>query len=226
METSSPFQNLFGKSPFKALQQHMRKVSECTDQLPALVAALVAGQGEQANTISLRMHDQEKEAEAMKNDLFLHLPKSLFMPVDRRDLLAILNLNDEVADQCLRVANQIMAPGPVVPAPIHEGLQTASKKCSAVVASSRSIMENMDELVETGFGGREAKLVLGLLEELAASKKEAEQALQEVSNALFDEKSAIPPLSVVFWSRLLDELAKMPAAAAKAGDRVRLLLAR
>ena len=36
----------------------------------------------------------ESEADEIKNDIRGHLPKSIFMPVDRRDLLEILILQD------------------------------------------------------------------------------------------------------------------------------------
>ncbi|MBF0190656.1 MAG: DUF47 family protein [Magnetococcales bacterium] len=222
----SPLQSLFGKSPFKALQQHMRKVNECAELLPALVDAVVAGDKAQVQSAAARIQELEKEAENMENDLFLHLPKSLFMSVDRRDLLVILDFNDEVADECLRVANRLLVAPQVPSVRIGEGLKGAAQQCVSVVQHAKRIMEEMDELVETGFSGREAKLVMGLIEELAAAKKSAESALQQLLGVLFESDPSTSPLAVVYWSQVMDEMAKIPAAADKAGSRVRLLLAR
>ncbi|MBF0181077.1 MAG: DUF47 family protein [Magnetococcales bacterium] len=226
MDTLSPLQSLFGKSPFKALQQHMRKVNECAEQLPTLIDAVVAGDRNQVQAIATRIQELEKEAETMENDLFLHLPKSLFMAVDRRDLLVILDFNDEVADECLRLANRLLVAQHPPSTAVGEELKDATRKCLHVVQQSKRIMEEMDELVETGFAGREAKLVMGLIEELGAARKDAEGTMQRLAGRLFEVEGAVAPLAVIYWSQVLDELSRIPAAADKAGSRVRLLLAR
>ena len=43
MSSTNPFANLFGKSPFKALQDHMRVVLECAREIPPLFESLAAG---------------------------------------------------------------------------------------------------------------------------------------------------------------------------------------
>ena len=41
MLSTNPMAALFGKSPFKPLQQHMRMVIECVAEVPALFNALI-----------------------------------------------------------------------------------------------------------------------------------------------------------------------------------------
>jgi predicted phosphate transport protein (TIGR00153 family) len=90
MSTTNPFANLFGKSPFKALQVHMRIVLECAREIPPLFDALAAGDQEGVVAAKDRIFEKEAEADRIKNDMRGALPKSLFMPVDRRDLLEVL----------------------------------------------------------------------------------------------------------------------------------------
>ena len=56
MKTTNPMAALFGKSPFKPIQAHMRVIMECVSEVPALFQALVDG-------------DQAK-VEAQKNLIF------------------------------------------------------------------------------------------------------------------------------------------------------------
>jgi len=63
-----------------------------------------------------RIFEREAEADRIKNELRLHLPKSLFMPVDRRDLLEVLHLQDTIANTAqdiagLLVERQMSIPG-------------------------------------------------------------------------------------------------------------------
>ena len=51
MPTTTPFANLFGQSPFKALQRHMRAVLECMREVPPLFEALAAGDQERVRAV-------------------------------------------------------------------------------------------------------------------------------------------------------------------------------
>ena len=86
--------SLFGHSPFAPLQSHMESVSRCVHQLFPLFEALEkcdeAGVLSVANVIS-RL---ENNADLIKNDIRNHLPKSLFLPIDRGHLLEILAVLD------------------------------------------------------------------------------------------------------------------------------------
>ena len=56
MKTTNPMAAVFGKSPFKPIQAHMRVVVECISEVPPLFQALIDG-------------DQAK-LEAQKNAIF------------------------------------------------------------------------------------------------------------------------------------------------------------
>ncbi len=43
MWTRSPVQGIFGRSPFKPIQEHMKVVDACASETPALFEALAAG---------------------------------------------------------------------------------------------------------------------------------------------------------------------------------------
>ena len=88
---------LFGKSPFKPLQQHMRVVIECVGEVPALFAALIEGNEAQLEVQKEKIFAKEGEADTIKNELRSHLPRSLLLAVDRRDLLELLAMQDTIA---------------------------------------------------------------------------------------------------------------------------------
>ena len=81
--------SLFGRSPFKPMQEHISVVHECAGEVPALFEALCAG--DQAGVVAAkeRIFELEERADEIKNQLRAHLPRSLLLPVDRRDLLEV-----------------------------------------------------------------------------------------------------------------------------------------
>ena len=95
---------LFGQSPFKPLQEHVRVVVTCANEVLPLFQAVKDNNLENVEKVRTRIYALENEADTIKNELRTHLPKSMFMPVDRRDLLEILDLQDSIADTAQDIA--------------------------------------------------------------------------------------------------------------------------
>src|SRR5579872_5944499 len=95
---------LFGKSPFAPLQTHMDKVASCMAQLPFLFKAILEQNQTEISEICAKISRLEHEADLTKNDIRNHLPKSLFLPVDRSSLLEILGFQDALSDQAEKIA--------------------------------------------------------------------------------------------------------------------------
>ena len=74
---------LFGKSPFAPLQTHMNKVANCMEKLTKVFECLASGETEKIERYVEDLSALEHEADLTKNDIRNHLPKSLFMPIDR-----------------------------------------------------------------------------------------------------------------------------------------------
>jgi predicted phosphate transport protein (TIGR00153 family) len=85
---------LFGKSPFAPLQTHMNRVTLCMEKLTDIISSKSPPQKLVDELCKL-----EHEADITKNDIRNHLPKSIFMPIDRAQFLEILSLQDSIADQ-------------------------------------------------------------------------------------------------------------------------------
>lgn len=226
METTNPFVGLMGSSPFKAIQKHMRVVAECASQLTPLMESLAKGDAAQVTSACQRIIALEQQADELESALCSRLPKSLFMPVDRRDLLEMIEDQDDVADTCQKIANILMQRQLAVPAGMAQALVATTSGCVGVVQKTLGIVEELDELVEMGFGGREAEKVLKMLADLDANKAQTDQLVAKLAVMLFDHEAGMTPLAVVNWSKLLDDVGNVANAAQKAGDRMRLLLAR
>src|ERR1700681_624582 len=94
---------LFGKSPFAPLQTHMDKVASCIGELPYLFKAFLEQDADAIQKIGEKISKLEHEADLTKNDIRNHLPKSLFLPMDRSHFLDILSIQDSIADKAEEV---------------------------------------------------------------------------------------------------------------------------
>ena len=86
--------NLFARSPFGPLQEHQHKVEECAELVPSLMEACLQGNQQQVAELAKQISALEGEADDIKNQVRDQLPRSLFMPVSRSDVLQVLAAQD------------------------------------------------------------------------------------------------------------------------------------
>ncbi|PIP80280.1 MAG: phosphate transport regulator, partial [Gammaproteobacteria bacterium CG22_combo_CG10-13_8_21_14_all_40_8] len=91
MAGMTPLFGLFAKSPLGPIQQHMDLVSKTAKLLPSFFAESQAGAWKNAETIYKEICAYESQADAVKRELRLNLPKGLFLAVSRTDLLDLLS---------------------------------------------------------------------------------------------------------------------------------------
>jgi len=224
--TTNPIASLFKSSPFKALQEHMRVVLECARDVPPLFEALSAGDQEQVKAVKDRIFAAEAKADDIKNQLRTHLPKSVFMPVDRRDLLDVLQMQDSIADTAQDIAGLLVERPMEVPEEFKDRLLALARRCVDVCEQSSRVIEELDELLEMGFRGREAKATEEMVEELNRLEDETDVMGLELARSLFEKEDSMKPVSVIMWYQLIQWIGDLADYAEKVGDRLRLMIAR
>ena len=108
MATRNPLGNLFGRSPIGPIQEHMQVAHEAAEHLPELIQATADENWDRAKEIHKAITDAERDADKMKREVRRHLPKSLFLPVPRSDLLGLVTIQDQVANTAKDIASIIM----------------------------------------------------------------------------------------------------------------------
>lgn len=225
MGTTNPLMSLLGKSPFEPLQEHMRLVTQCARQVPALFEALRDDQPERLAAIIQRINDLEHQADDTENALRLRLHKHLLMPVNRTDLLEIIELQDDIADHCQDIAGFLSLRDMELPDAMTGALLTLTRRCVEVCEQACRIQEELDELVEARFRGRQASRVLEMVGVLNTMESDTDRMAVQLVRSLFDAEDEMKPVSVVFWFKLITWVSNIADSSEKVGDRLRLLLA-
>lgn len=217
---------LFGQSPFKPLQEHFRVVLDCANEVPALLIAAQKDDATQVEAIRDRIYALENEADDIKNELRSHLPTTMFLPVDRRELLVILDFQDSIADTAQDIAGMMVVRNMKLPDPMHEPLMMLTRRCVDACNQLGKIMEEMDELVGTGFRGPEADKVMYMIDELNKIETDTDLHAVGLMKLLFAHEEEIGAVSTVMWDRVIHWVGDLANFAERAGNRHRLLLAR
>ena len=226
MAGSNPFASMFGRSPFKPLQEHMKIVLKSAIQVTVLFEALCNDDQDEVANIREKISKYENAADTVKNDMRAHLPKSLLMPVDRRDLLEILDLQDSIADTAKHVADLLIERRMEVLDDMRQPLLDMVRRCVDACDQTAHIIGRLDELVETGFRGPESDGVITMVEQLSKIETDTDRMGLDLIRILFANEDNMKPISVVFWYNLIRTIGELADYSEKVGNRVRLLLAR
>ena len=226
MKRSNPIASLLGKSPFKPIQAHMKIIIECVDEVPGLFDALIDGNQEELIKHKDRIFSKEYEADVLMHELHIQLPKSLFMPVDRRDLLGLLDMQDEIANIAQDIAGLMTERDMSVPKGMESQLKVFVQRCVDTCAQAEIIIQELDELLEMGFRGREASKVDDMVEKLSQIEDETDEMGMALTRTLFSMEDEMKPVSVIFWYQMIQWIGDLADYAEKVGDRMRLLIAR
>jgi predicted phosphate transport protein (TIGR00153 family) len=204
----------------------MRIVIECVAEVPALFQALVDGDEAKLNAQKDLVFMKEQAADEIKNELRGHLPKSLLMPVDRRDLLDVLAMQDSIADTAQDIAGLLVERKMEVPQGMADTLTSFVGRCVDTCNQAGKIIEELDELVEMGFRGRDANNVEDMVAKLNKIEDETDEMGMQLTRALFAQEDSMSAVSVMFWYQLIQWIGDLADYAEKVGDRLRLLIAR
>lgn len=226
MRRYNPILNLFGRSPVRPLQEHMAKVSECVRVLEPFFEAVVAGDENRMRELQEKIARLENEADDLKHDLRLHLPRTLFMPVERRDLLEVLTMQDNIANRAKDLAGLVRGRKMTIPDVISsQYLEFVRRSIDACTQAEKTVNE-LDELVETGFSGTEVETVQKLISELDRVEKDTDQIQVDIRARLFEIERELPPVDVMFLYRLIDWTGDIGDFSQRVGSRLQLLLAK
>ncbi|MGR3913795.1 MAG: TIGR00153 family protein [Gammaproteobacteria bacterium] len=223
---STPFVTLLKRAPLADIQRHMRVVLECAREVPGLLQALRAQNAAEFARIKMRIDAAENQADIIKNQLRGRLPRTLFMPIARRDLLEVLHIQDSIADTAQNIAELLderaMKPPPALQQPLIALAGGSVRVCEFALR----IIESLDELLGIGFRGAGARRVFEMVEQLNRLEDQADEMERALTRALFAIESEIDPVSAVMWYRIIEWIGDLADHAEKVGDRVRLFIAR
>jgi len=222
----SYFSTIFGSSPIRPLQQHMEKVLECTQELAPLFAAVSDADFAAVAQAQERVARLEDEADALKKELRLRLPNSLFMPVDRRDLLELLRVQDKVANKAKDIAGLILGRQMQIPESMREDFRVFLQRCIDTVAQALQAVREMDELVETGFRGTEVDNVLNMIQQIDVIEKETDTMQVQLRRKLHALEPTLPPVDVMFLYKIIEWTGDLADLAQRVGSRLHLMLAK
>jgi uncharacterized protein len=215
---------LFGRSPFVPLQGHMEKVAACVEQTRPILAAFRAGDADRVETLAAAMSRAEHEADQIKQDIRNHLPRGMFLPVAQDRLIEVLVTQDSIADKAENLGRLLT----LRPLPMVEGFEQPFDefvdKNLETFARVHRIIAELDELVETAFGGVEAERARDAVGQVAQLEHEADVLQHALLKVLLANESQLTAGELYLWLQILRQLSQLSNLSERLANRVRTML--
>ncbi|MBS4168220.1 TIGR00153 family protein [Parachlamydia sp. AcF125] len=216
--------NLFGRSPFALLESHMGKVASCVYLLRDLFQAVQNRDYQAVEKIAEKACDLEHQADIAKNDIRNHLPKSLFLPIDKGHLLEILAIQDSIADKAEDIAILATLKEITFLTPLENPFQEFLEKNLETFEMTRHIIQELQELLESSFGGIEAEKVRRMVDEVSFKEHESDLLQRKLLKELFKMDEQISYGTFYLWQSIFNSLGEIANLSENLAHRVRTTL--
>lgn len=217
---------LFAKSPITPLQEHITKVHETCELLIPFFGAIGAQKWEEAENIRKQISQCEKDADILKREIRLKLPRGIFMPVDRTDMLDLLTQQDKIANRAKDIAGRMIGREMQLPLELADDFEAYLRRCIDATALAKKAINELDELLETGFKGREVDLVEHMINELDRIEDDTDELQIGLRQKLHKIENNYNPVDVMFLYKILEWVGGLADQAETVGARLELMLAR
>lgn len=202
----------------------MESVAKCVHKLPFILEALEKKDYAQLEQLAEEVSHLEYDADLVKNDIRNHLPKSLFLPIDRENLLDILSLQDSIADSVEDVAVLVNLKKMEILPIFAEEFKLFVQKNIETFDEAHLIIQEFQELIESSFGGVEANKVKAMTDEVAYKEHESDLLQRVLLKKLFEAEGSLSFVTFHLWQRLFQSLASISDLSENLAHRVRMTL--
>ncbi len=226
MKSTSPLAGLLRKSPFKPIQEHMRVVITCVTMLPELFDGVYEKDQEGVQKIAQEISSRESQADIIKSEFRGKMPNTLLLPVDRKDLLSLINEQDAIADDAEKIGQILESRDMLIPLAIRDGFDELLENTVIICEQAKLMIEELDELVHVGFSGREHDRVMAMIKVVRKEEHNIDGILQKLNRTLFMAEKELDPVSVMFWYKIIEKVGDISDHAENMADRLLLFLSK
>ena len=218
--------SMFAKSPFKPLVSHIDKVNECVSQIVPLFEAYKSGDYIKVEKISQQIEKAEHKADKIKDNIRQHLPQSIFLPVDKRDFMHLLSAQDDIADAVEDLTVIMRLKDIEIPEELLEPLMDLVQHVVDIANAACSMIRELEDLLESSFGGAEAEKIEKMAQRLGTSEWEADKKQFLIAKKLFSMDDKLNAAELFLLNELIKKLGGVADQSEKIGKTLRMFLSR
>ena len=148
------------------------------------------------------------------------------MPVERTDLLELLSEQDKIANKSKDIAGRVLGRKIVIPDSLQVSFLAYLERNLDAIQKAAEAINELDDLLETGFRGIEVELVEKMINELDLIENDTDTMQIKIRQDLLDIEADLNPVDVIFLYQIIDWVGELADIAERVGARLEIMLAR
>jgi predicted phosphate transport protein (TIGR00153 family) len=219
----SNFMYLFYKSPFESLKKHADKVGECAKMFSQAMAYHIDRKCEEFDNLTDFVAKLESEADAIKRNIRGHMPRGVWMPVDKFAFFMYLREQDKVLDAVEEALYWLSYRPEGVEEEMGDDLMYLVE--SVIPAIER--LSPMVEMATRYFRRKYEKTreeIKSVIRDIRQREHEADLVERELKHKIFSEMK--DPVQIFHLVRLVETIGSIADHAQNAADMMRAMIAK
>lgn len=185
-----------------------------------VIDAVKAENFELIEDLTYEVSKLEHQADQIKDNIRERLLKSFIMPIDRKEVLEILSLQDSLADTAEDVCKVLTIRKLPFPDDIRADFDKFLELNINACSISAKIISQLDELIDAGFGGIEAERIRGLAKDAALAEHQADVVQMSLLKKLYAHDTEFSTGEFHLWMRFTRVLGRLSNISENLADRV------
>jgi len=223
----APIQDTFRrKSPFDQLIEHMGKVKECIDLLGGGLIDYYKGDYKDFSNIAKKVSEIEHEADLIKSNIRNHLPKHIFMPVDKGKFMWALREQDAILDHAENLSRMLDMRHTKIPQKLQDDFIEHTNLVVKTVGAMEKAVCNICDLVETSFVKREREQTKEFIYNVHEFEWDADQKKYEITKGIYSLEKKLDPMDVYHLLKIADWVDDIADHAENVADWLRAMIAK
>jgi len=145
--------------------------------------------------------------------------------VSRSDLLDLISVQDKIANKVRDITGIMLGRRMQVPEELAQPMRDYMRTAVACVAQARHALEELKDLLESGFGRNVSDVMQKLIRELHRLEQQADDQQIAIRRQLFGLEDRLPPVDVMFLYKIIDWVGELSDRAERVGSRLQIMTA-
>ena len=168
----------------------------------------------------------EHEADLIKGNIRGHLPTSVLMPVDKRYFLWVLREEDAILDHAENLVRLLDLRQTKIPIKLKEDFKQHMNLVVETVEEMEKAVENIKDLVETMFSGKERDETKQYIKNIHQKEWEADQKRYLLTEKIYKMEKSLSPMDEYHLLKIVDWIDDIADHAENVADWLRAIISK
>ncbi len=214
------------KSPFRQLLLHMKKVRKCVDMLGDGLVKYYKGDYISFSKLVENVSKIEHDADLIKRNIRNHLPKTLFMPVDKGKFLWALREEDKILDHAENLVKMLEMRHTKIPIELQDMFIKHLELVIKTVRTVEDAVKHIMNLLEASFIQREREHVKQYIYQVHQYEWEADQIKMSINKKIYEIEKNLTPMDVYHLLKISDWVDDIADHSENVADWLRSMIAK